>query len=156
MRRWLRECVYQSRAISSLDTYWWCTTPGQLSSQKPISNQYFDIFNNATDVWSLCSHKEEYRLAPWWIKHNLSRAAINELFRNPTMVTISNVTLSYTLLRMLNEMSYAMGTNFWISRQLCYNPFANQNNLCDNNYTPFFPRNAVEYIEFHIQQPVFR
>jgi hypothetical protein len=33
---------------------------------------------------------------------------------------------------------------------------ANPNNLCDNDYTCFFHRNDVEFIEFLMQQPAFR
>jgi len=66
---------------------------------KPISNKYFDIFNDTIDLWSPFSCEEEYRLAHWCLKHNLSTAAINKLFRNPTMATISNFTSTHTLFK---------------------------------------------------------
>jgi hypothetical protein len=75
-----------------------CGTP-QLDNRlagKPISNEYFVVFNDEIDVWSPFSCAEEYRLAHWCVKLNLSRAAINELFRNRTMATVSNVTSSHT------------------------------------------------------------
>jgi len=44
----------------------------------------------------------------------------------------------------------------WKSGKVCYNRLANPNNLRDNDYTRFFYRNLVEYIEFLMQQPAFR
>ena len=135
-----------------------CGTP-QLDNRlagKPISNEYFDIFDDEIDLWSPFSCEEEYRLAHWCVKHNLSRAAINELFRNPTMATISNFTSSHTLFKRLNEMSYAMGIDSWKSGKVCYNRLADPNNLRDDDYTRFFYRNPVECIEFLMQQPAFR
>jgi len=86
---------------------------------KPISNECFDIFNNEIDLWSRYSCEEEYRSAHWCVKHNLSRSAVNELFRNPTMRTISNFTSSHTLFKRWNEMSYAMGIDCWKSGKVC-------------------------------------
>jgi len=80
---------------------------------KPISNEYFDIFDGEIDPRSPFLYEEEYRLALWRIRHNLSRAAINKLFRNPTMATVSNFTLSHTVFKRLHEMSYAMGIDWW-------------------------------------------
>jgi len=76
---------------------------------KPIINKYFAIFDNEIETWSLCSCVEEYWLAYWCVKHNSSRAAINKLIRNLTMATFSNFTWSHTVLKRVNEMSYAMG-----------------------------------------------
>jgi len=123
---------------------------------KPISNEYFDVFDDEIDLWSPFSCKEEYRLADWCVKHNLSRAAINELFRNPTMAIISNFTSSHPLFKRLNEMSYARGIDSWKSGKVYYNRVADSNNLRDNDYTRFFHRNPVECIEFLMQQPAFR
>jgi hypothetical protein len=123
---------------------------------KPISNEYFNIFDNESDQWSPYPCKEEYRLVHWCVKHNLSRAAINELFRNPTMATVSNFTSSYTLFKRLNETSYAMGIDSWKSGKVCHNSLADPNNLRDNDYTHCFYRNPVEYIQFLKQQPMFR
>jgi len=82
-------------------------------ASKPISNEYFDIFNEDIELWLPCSCKEEYRLAHWCVQYNLGRAAINKLFRNPTMATISNFTSSHTLFKRLNQMSYTMGIDSW-------------------------------------------
>jgi hypothetical protein len=125
-------------------------------ASKPISDEYLDVFDDAIDVWSSFSCEEEYRLAHGCVKHNLSRAAINKLFRNPTMATVSNFTLSHTLLKRLNEMSYAMGMDFWKSSKVCYNRWADPDNLPDDDYTRFLSRNPVECIEFLMQQPAFR
>jgi len=98
-----------------------CGTPhvdNRLAS-KPVSNEYFDIFDDEIDLWSLFSCKEEYRLAHGCVKHKLSRADINELFRNPRMATVSNFTLSHTLFIRLNKMSYAMGIDSWKSSKVC-------------------------------------
>jgi hypothetical protein len=76
----------------------------------------------------------------------LSRAAINELFRNPVMATISNFTSSHTLFQMLNEMSYAKGIDSWLSTKASYNSLADPNNLRDNDYARCFYRNPVECI----------
>jgi hypothetical protein len=90
-----------------------CGTPhlDNCLAGKPISMEYFDIFNDDIDLWSLFSCKEEYRLEHWCVKHNLSRAAINKLSRNPTMATVSNFTSSHTVFKRWNKMSCTMGIN---------------------------------------------
>jgi hypothetical protein len=118
---------------------------------KTISIEFCDVFNDEIDLWSPFSSKKEYRLAHWCVKCNLSRAAINELFGNPTMATVSNFTSSDTLFTRLNEMSYTMGIDSWKSSKVCYNCLADPNNLHDNVYTPFFYRNPVECIECLMQ-----
>ena len=80
-------------------------------ADKPISNEYFHIFDDEHDLWSPMSCEEEYRLARWCIKYNLSTVAMNDLIRNPTMATVSNITLPNTVFKQLNKMSYAMGIN---------------------------------------------
>ena len=74
-----------------------------------IYNTYFDILNNNIHLWSPSSCEVENRLAYWWVKHNLCRDVINEHFRNPTMATVSNSTLSHTLFKRLYEMSFTKG-----------------------------------------------
>jgi len=123
---------------------------------KPISNEYFNIFDNEIVLWSPFSDEEEYRLAHWCIKHSLSRAAINKLFTNPTMATVSNFTLSHALFTRLNKMSYAMGINSWNSGTLGNNCLADRNNLLDGDYTCCFYCNPVECIECLMQQFAFR
>jgi len=123
---------------------------------KPISNAYIDVFENGIHLWVPCSCEEEYRLAHWCIKHNLSRAAIEELFRKHTMATISNFTSSHTLFKMLNEMCCAMGIDSWKLGKVCYNRLPNPNNLRNDDYTCFLYHNPVECIEFLMQQPAFR
>jgi len=110
---------------------------------KPNSNEYFNIFDDEIGVWSPFSCQEEHRLAHWCVKHNFSTTAINERFRSSTMETISNLTSSHTLLKRLNEMSFAIGNDFWKSSKVCYNHLADPNNICDNDYTRFFHRNPV-------------
>jgi hypothetical protein len=110
---------------------------------KPVSIQYFNVFDDEIDLWSPCSCEEEYRLVHWCVKHNLSRAAINELFRNPTMATVTNFTCSHTLFKRLNEMSYAMGIDSWKSGKMYYNCSADPNNLRDDDYRSFFYHNPV-------------
>jgi len=92
---------------------------GNCLAGKPISNEYFNIFDDEIDLLSPFSWEEEYWLAHWCIKHNLSRAAINELFRNPTMATVSNFTLSHTVFKRLNEMSHAMGIGSLKCGEVC-------------------------------------
>jgi len=130
-----------------------CGTPhlDNCLAGKPISNEYFDVFDDQIDIWSPISGEEEYRSAHWCVMHNLSRAAINGLFGNPTMATVSNFTSSHTLFKRLNEMSYAMGIDSWKSGKVCYNHLADSNNLRDSDYTRFFNRNPVEWIEFLMQ-----
>ena len=113
---------------------------------KPISNKNIDIFDDDIDSSSRFSCKERYQLVHWCIKHNLSRPAINELCRNPTMATFSNFISPYTLFKGLNEMSYTIGINAWKPGKVCYNGLANPNNLCDHDYTRFFYLNPVECI----------
>jgi hypothetical protein len=92
-----------------------CGTPhlDNCRAGKPITNKYFNIFVDVIDQWSPFSCEEEYRLAHWCIKLNLSRAAINDLFRNPTMATVSNYTSSHTVFKRLNKMFYTMGIDPW-------------------------------------------
>ena len=52
-------------------------------------------------------------------------------------------------------MSYAMGIDSCISGKVYYNSLANPNNLHNTDYTNFFYRNPVEFIEFLMHQPVF-
>jgi len=104
---------------------------------KPISNQYFDIYDDGIDLGSPCSCEEDYRLAHWCIMHDLSRAAIPELFRNCTMATVSNFTLFHTLFKRLNEMSYTMGIDSWKPGNVCYNLLADPNKLRDDDYVHF-------------------
>jgi len=135
-----------------------CATPhlDNCPAAKPISNEYFNIFDNEIDLSSPLACEEDYRSAHWCIKHNLSRATITELFRNPMMATVSNCTSSHTLFKRLNKMSYAIGIDTWKSSKVCLNRLADPNNLRDDDYTRFFYRNHFECIEFLMQQPAFR
>jgi hypothetical protein len=122
---------------------------------KPNSNKYYNIFDDEIDPKSSCSCEKESRLAHSCAKHNLSRAAVNELSRNPTMTTVSNFTSSHTVFNRLHEMSYAMGMDHWKSGQVCYKCLADPNNLRDDDYTWFIYRYPVECIEFLIKQHAF-
>jgi len=125
-------------------------------ASKPVSKEYFYIFDDENDLLSLFSCEEKYRLGHWCVKHNLSRAAINELFRNPMMATVSIFTSSHTLFKRMNEMSHAMGINNGNSGYVCYNHLADPNNICNDYYIRFLYRNPAEWIEFLMQQPAFR
>jgi len=118
---------------------------------KPISNEYLEILDDGIDPWSLFPCEEEYQLAHWCVKHNFRRAAFNELFRNPTMATLTSFTSSHTVFNRLNEMSYTMRIDSWKSGKVCCNRLAYPNNLRDEDYTRFFYRNPVECIEFFMQ-----
>jgi len=72
------------------------------------------------------------------------------------MATVTNITLSHTLLKWLNEMSYAMGIDWWIASKMCYNRLADPKNHRDDDLTRFFYRDPIECIEFLMQQPAFR
>jgi len=72
------------------------------------------------------------------------------------MATVGNFTLSHTLLKSLNEMSYVMGIDSWESGKVYYHHLADPKNLCDDDFACFFYRIPVECIEFLMQQPVFR
>jgi len=124
-------------------------------ASKPISNEYFDIFDDEIYLSSPFSGEEEYRLAHWCLKNYLSSAAINERLANRTMATVSNFTSSHTLFKRLNKMSYMMGIDSWKSGKVCENCLSDPNNLGDDDYTHFFYRNPVECIEFLMQQPPF-
>jgi len=97
-----------------------------------------------------------YQLTHWWVEHNWSRAAINQLFRNPTTATVSNFALFYTLLTRLHKLFYKMGINSLNWGNVCFNHFANLNTLHNDDYTSFFLCRPVECIEFLIHQPAFR
>jgi len=71
------------------------------------------------------------------------------------MVTISNFTLLLTLFKRVNEISYAMVIDSWKSGILCYNCFANANNLYDDNYTRFISQDRIQSIVLVMQKSVF-
>jgi hypothetical protein len=123
---------------------------------KPISNNDFENFKNEIDLCTPFSCEKEDGIVYWCAKPNLSRAAINEVFRNPTMATVSNFTLSHTGSKCLNEMSNAMGINFRKSVKVCCNLLADPNNLHNDDYSWFFYRICVECIEFLMQHPTCR
>jgi len=107
-------------------------------------------------LWLTLPCEEEYWLVHSCINHNLSRAVINELFRNPTIAIIRIFTVFHTSLNWLNEMSYAKRFESWKSGKVCISYLADANNLRDDDYTRCFSRNPVECIELLMQQPVFR
>jgi len=96
---------------------------------KPICNKYFNIFKDEIDLWLPFSCEEEYRLGHWCVKHNLSRAAINEHFRNTKRATVSDFTSSHTSFKRLNQMSDPMGIDSWKSGKVNQNCLADPNNL---------------------------
>jgi hypothetical protein len=59
------------------------------------------------------SYIEEYRLVHWCTTYNMSRAAINKLFRNPMTETINNFALGHTVVHRLNEISDTKGIDEW-------------------------------------------
>jgi len=120
------------------------------------TNKNFNIFDNEIDLWSQFSCKKENHLVQWCFKRNLGRAGIRELFRNPTMATVSNFTLSQTVFKRLNKMCYALSIDSWKSSTVWHNRLADRNNLCNDDYTCFFYRNPVECIVFLMQQTAFR
>jgi hypothetical protein len=71
------------------------------------------------------------------------------------MATVSNCTLSNTLFKWLNEMSYVMAIDAGKSAEVCVNCVADPNDLRDDNYTCLFYGNPGECIEFLMQQPEF-
>jgi len=105
---------------------------------KPICDEYYDIFDAEMDQWSPFSCEEESQFAHWYVKHNLSRAAINELFRNPTMAAVSNFTSSHTLFKRWYEMSYAVDNNCGKSGKVHYNRLSDPNKLRNNDFTHCF------------------
>jgi len=108
------------------------------------------------DLLATFSCDQVYQLAHRGIKRNLSRARVDKLFRNPTMPTISNFTLSHIVFRWLKDMFYARGKVSWKFGKVCYNHLADQNNYREDDYKHLIYCNPVECIAFLIQQPVFR
>jgi len=123
---------------------------------KPISNEYFDIFDDEINLWLQFSYQEENLSVHWCVKSNFSRAAMNKLFRNPTMATVRNFTSSHASFKRFNEISYAMGIDSWIPGKVCNCHLAYPNNFRNDDYTRFLYRNRVEPVEFLIQQPALR
>jgi len=123
---------------------------------KPVSNEYFNIFNDEICVCSLFSCEEEYRFTHCCDTYNLSRGAIIKRFNKPTMPTVSNFASSHTVFARLKVMSYVIRIDSWILGNLCYNHLADPYNLGNHDYTRFFNCNPVEWIEFLMQQPTFR
>lgn len=123
---------------------------------KPISSHDFDYFYDRIHLLSPVSGKEENQIDHWCVKHNLSRAAIHKLFRNPTMAIVGNFTLSLALFKRLRAMSYTIGIEFWKSGNVYYIWLADPNNHRNTEYTQFFYHNPVQYDVFFMQQPAFR
>lgn len=123
---------------------------------QPTSNEYFNIFDNEIDLCSPLSCQQQYQLAHWCIKYNMYRAAINELFRNPTIATVSNITSSHTVFKWLSEMYYALRMNLQQSGKVWHNCLADPNNLHRNDYRHSFYYYPVECTEFVMQQPALR
>ena len=72
------------------------------------------------------------------------------------MSAVSNLSFSDTLFEKLNEMSYSMGMDCWVSGNVCCYLVANPNIQCDDDCTRLFYNNPVECIEFLIHHPEFR
>jgi len=123
---------------------------------KPICQKYFDMFHSEIDPRVPCACNEDDRLAHMCIEPTLRRAVINELFRNPTLATVSNFASSHTSFKRLNKTINAMSIDSWKSGEVCHNSVADHKNLCNDNYTHFFYRNPLECIEFLTQQPALR
>jgi hypothetical protein len=85
-----------------------------------ISGYIDSLKGEPLTLLSLFICDEEYRLVHWCVKHNLSRAAIHKLFRNPTMAIVGNFTLSLALFKRLRAMSYTIGIEFWKSGNVYY------------------------------------
>jgi len=92
----------------------------------------------------------------WCINHNLSRAAIDEIFRNPTITTVSNLTSSQTSFNRFNDVSCTIDIYSWKTGTVCYDHLPDQLNPHDEDYTRFFYRTPVEFIEFLLEQPALR
>jgi len=107
-------------------------------ARKPIRNVYFKIGNKDIDLYSPYSHEEMYWIAHWCVKHNLSRAAIDPLFRNHTMANVSNLTFAQTLFKRVNIMLHAVDIDSRKSRKEGINCLANPNILQVNDCTCFF------------------
>jgi len=120
-----------------------------------IRNLYFDIIENEIHLWSPFPLEEKYWLVSWCFKHNLSSAAIIEVFGNPMMATVTNIASSHTLSKSLNEMSYTMCIDFWKSDTVCYSDLANSNIILQNDHSCFFNCNLVESVEYFIHQHLF-
>jgi len=75
---------------------------------KCIDKKSFEIFDTGIDLWTALSCEEEYRLAHWRAKHNLSRAAIIEHSRNPALATVGNFTSTHTVFERFMKMYHVM------------------------------------------------
>lgn len=62
----------------------------------------------------------------------------------------------FTLFKILNEILYAMGIDFWTSMHVCYNQLADLNNIPDDDYTSFFYPNRDERIQSLMELLGFR
>jgi hypothetical protein len=102
------------------------------------------------------SGEEECQSARWCIKNSLSTAEIVQLFCDSTMASIGNFIMFITLFKILNEIIYAMGIDFWTSMHVCYNQLADLNDIPDDDYTSFFYRNPDECIPSVMELPAFR
>jgi len=89
-------------------------------------------------------------------KQYLSRAAINEIFRYPTIATVCNFISSHILFKGLNQIFYPMLIDSWKSTYVCYNRLPNPNNLRDLDYRHSSHCHPTEYSKFFIQQAAFR
>jgi len=72
------------------------------------------------------------------------------------MSTVNYIASSNTVFNGLNEISCMLGIDTWELGEVCSKRLADQNNLRDDDYTCFYYLNPVVWIEFLMQQPVFR
>lgn len=72
------------------------------------------------------------------------------------MANIGNFIMFLTSFKILNEMFYKMGFDFWTSRQVCYNHLADANDIPADDYTSFFYCNPVESILSLMEVLAFR
>lgn len=148
-----RQCLYRSEQPPVQIRIYGTGRLDNCRARKQVSNEYFDTCHDEFDQWSQFPCDDQYRLVHWCVKHILSRAAINELITNPTMVTISNLSPSHPSLERLNKMSYVIGIDSWTSSKVCYNDMADPKNLRNDDYLYC---NPVECFVFLVQHPAFR
>jgi len=98
-----------------------------------ISNEYFNIVDDEIHLRSPFAYKQECSSVHRFVKYNLSRATINECFRNNTIATVTNFASFYTGLNKWNQMFYATGIDSWESGKVCKQKFG-QTKQCSQRW----------------------
>jgi hypothetical protein len=103
---------------------------------RKAGNSIFHILNYELDPQVQFFCEQEYRLAHWCVKYELSMAAVNELIKLHRIDT--NFTSVYTLYTEIDEMPYKLGIDEWKSDTVSYTDTINSDVLYNDGKMHFY------------------